>query len=364
MQTLKLSFTAFAFFATSLAGAQSAPALPDWLVHPRTETIANFYGTYTESGVLTTRKTPSSTQFEEIEAKVWYDKPMQYVVQYVAPDRFKGSFSTFDGDQLTIFFAKLNFSVVYRHMPPLKDNSKYYYTFDPQRYTYALSEKASVAGNRTVAVKFTPIATAPGRFEGEWKFVEAFSFPAAYTVNIGNTKFQRVYSRLVINEDPVKHKKMGSPGKHPSLAVPSGANKMDWDLSAAGVSEQDARAAYADFRLPTTLPQGLKLLKISRQTGLVPAFSATYTNPENAVMIVMLVKDFHIPPPKPQQWGIPVEALHATKGEFTPGLVLNSYDFIDGGTRYLIMSTLSLEDMLVAANAIPAPAPAPTPAGK
>jgi hypothetical protein len=130
----------------------------------------------------------------------------------------------------------------------------------------------------------------------------------------------------------------------PDFSIPPDTIVSDWDLNSKSYSETEIKNEVTiKYHLPQTLPRGLKLTKIIRQKGPIPAFTALYENPPYALS-VMFFKNFGMSLiPQGRGLKIPVGPI---KGELIPNPHVSTYSFIQDDVQYILIGNIQMDQIL------------------
>lgn len=303
------------------------------------EKIRNYHGTIVESGILDGK--------EELVSEVWFQAPGRYSVIVRSPEKHAGTQMSYDGKELRLFYPQTKFAIVYKNLSSLtaEDRTKLVHDLfnaNLESYDYQLGGNYKIAGYPAVQVDFKAKTNRSLVSKGGSRVFDDYSFPLWTSLDYRNGRtYSYVFRDIKFNTEKFDL---------PRLEVPTDAIVSDWDLASKGVSEAEARKdAGFGFRLPKSLPMNLKLEKIIRQKGPVPAFTAQYGARPYSLSVITF-KDYGVSL-VPGGRGLKV-TIGKSEGRLIPNPHMSSLSFASEGAQYVLVGNVPEEALIAVANEI------------
>jgi outer membrane lipoprotein-sorting protein len=301
--------------------------------------IQSYHGTLKETGILDSK--------EDLVSEITYKAPGHYSIVTKAPAKFAGTQMTYDGTTLQIYYPQTHFAIVTRNMKPIteKDYGKIVddtFAHNTKMLSYELGRTSTVAGYPVIDINFKARHPDSAVMNGTTQVYDQYSFPlSAFIKFTGGADYSFTFTKISFNE-----------GKElPKLEIPRDAIISEWDLNSKSYTEAELKKE-APFKFTLPQPKDMKLARIIRQTGPVPAFTAMYENHPYTVSVIML-RNYGINL-VPTGRGIKMEAGTVT-GELIPNPHVNTFSFIKGEAQYILVGNVPVETILAMAKEIGLP---------
>lgn len=269
----------------------------------RLSKVESYHGHYTETGI---GEKPLATE-------IWFQAPASYTV--VAGD---GSFLVSEPGSLKMYDPSSHIAVTYKNLPVLtalaaREGLGDQFDQNVNLFTYTLGSYSKVAGLETIELRFKGNGLVT---KGLSQIYDPYSFPLATNLEFANASYSLTFSSIEFNKGT----------KPPVKTIPSDALVSDWDYNSKSIALPDAQKELA-FKLPKT---DLPLVKIIRQKGPIPAFTAYYAKGPH-LLSVLVYKNYGM---KTAERGVKVAG-----GRLRPGPHLSTFSIARGDLNYVYTFT-------------------------
>ncbi|MES3037023.1 MAG: outer membrane lipoprotein carrier protein LolA [Bdellovibrionota bacterium] len=301
--------------------------------------IKNYHGTFSETGVLDSK--------EPLVSEVWFEAPGKYSISVKSPPKYAGTQLSYDGSTMQIYYPQTKFAIIYKNVQPLtaEDGQKLIedlFHTNVDSFHYTMGPKSKLAGHPVIQMEFRAKSDHLFIANGESKIYDEYSMPLATELHYrdGND-YGYSFSEIKFNAESITL---------PKPAIPADTIVSEWDMNSKGLTEENLKAqAGIKVRLPKNLPNGLKLNKIIKQAGPVPAFTALYEKKPYSLSVIFF-KDYGISG-IPSGRGLKVNT-GKIKGRLLPNPHVSSYSFIDRGIQYVLIGNIPVEGIVEVAKEI------------
>ncbi|MES2854478.1 MAG: hypothetical protein V4692_01390 [Bdellovibrionota bacterium] len=300
------------------------------------EQIESYHGTFTETGILDPK--------EDLVTEIWFKAPLRYYMVVRSPKKYEGTTLQLNGSELKIYYPQSRFAIITRNIPAItREQAKQIitqtYDHNVKYLNYELGKTGSVAGHPTIEVKFNTRNPESIVVSGNSYVFDKFSFPLSSSLKyVGGANYGIVFKSIEFNN--VK--------TIPELKIPDEALLSEWDTMGKSYTEAEVRKSTGlKFHIPN--PQGMKLTKIIKQAGMVPAYTVLYDGYPFSISM-MVFRNYGVSL-VPGGRGLKVPA-GTINGELIPNPHVNTYSFIHGEAQYVIMGNVPAERILAMAKEI------------
>lgn len=295
--------------------------------------LHGYRGTFSESGVLQTG--------EKLVSEVAFSNPDSYFEKVLSPERLKGDVIASSGSRLVLYYPKTHYAIEFIHLKPLTQAEqetliKDQFNSNLDRYRYEVEGKSEVAGQPAISSSFESRSGNSWVGSGDIQVYDELSFPLGMKMLFkSGGKYEYRYESIAFNPE--------IPQSAFDFMIPKDAIVSRWDLNAKSYTPEQASAELgAKFRLPTQLPRQLRLHKLIRQAGPVPAFTALYEK-RPYFLNLTLFKDYGTSL-VPAGFGLRLKDKKG--GDLILGPRSSTYSFVSAGMQYVASGNLPLEEFL------------------
>ncbi|MFC1679376.1 outer membrane lipoprotein carrier protein LolA [Elusimicrobiota bacterium] len=261
--------------------------------------IESFSGTIREKGLL--------EKDAAVRTTVAYKKPDKFVATILEPDDFKGDTFLFDGKEMRIYYKSASFGVVFTGLPEvLPDTTEMRHERIRRNLRRGAAENKSVwKGRGKVAGRWAHNFLAIPKEKGKYRFKNYFWSDSEYSMPMKVTLFDAkgavVYSFKY--EDIVFNKEIED--KEFEFEFPYETTVGRWKLDASSFTlAQVKKDMNFEMLLPTKLPKSMKLKRIVKAPGFVPATCLIYSDGLYYLMLTEM-RDYEIEAVKPRGIKVP-----------------------------------------------------------
>lgn len=301
-----------------------------------TARLQSYHGVLVEKGVLDSG---------EMRSEISFKRPYQFISRVVSPESYAGVTLTYSGTQLTVYYPKINYAILFDNLtPPTSDDEQRLiadaYRHNVATYNYDMGDSGTVAGLPVVTLDYTAKHKGAVHPSGSVQVYDKYSFMLAGELRFANSvRYSFHFDQMMFN--PVLDDRLFD------AALPKNVILARWDMSSTGIPEPEMReSANFDYTLPAKLPAGFVFDRIVRQEGPVPAFTVVYRRGAQFVFL-SLFRDTGLRPAS-EEHGIKVK-----RGRLLISPTLSSYTFTTKGTMYIFTSNLPFDELLALADQIP-----------
>lgn len=280
------------------------------------------------------------------ESEVFYRRPKIYS-EVKSPGPLKGSWLRYNGERITIYHPKTNFAVDFKNVDLVTNEDiqamiKDRFNKDMDTYQFKLGRTALRSGYDSIGMSFTAKNKDSFIKSGQTFVYDDLAFPMFHKVDFKDGQsyshnFENIKFNVPIPEDKFK------------FTLPANAIMSEWDLKSKNYSLKEATdESGLQLKSPKVLFRGLKLDKIIRQKGLVPAFNFIYKS-KPYFMYVAVVKDMKA---KfiPQGPAVTIKSRDQGQMLFFSNIV--TCTFILDDAIYTVTSNLPAEELIEVINSI------------
>ena len=248
----------------------------------RNARIHSYSGSMKETGTLKGKK--------GLSYKVSFQRPYSYYSEVTSKGAFKGSVYCYDGKTLKVYFPEKKFGYTYENLKPLSikeaiSHTKKNFEWHVKNYRVKLGKVRKVAGKNSLNLIYTPRSNKPFWYTfSAWAY-EYYAFPlkVEYQTPVpASYEFTRIAFNRKIDKNIFTFK------------FPEGAAIARYNFDSKNYTLKQARAeANYPMNLPVEKKMGMKLKKLVKADGFIPAFTAYYKSSPYE-MYISTVRDYGI----------------------------------------------------------------------